>query len=214
MIVISSFKYGLAKVNSNLKFIILLLIVNISFAILLTGPVYLLLDDSLSRSLLGSSLIKSFDIQFFIELEYNNRDTIKFFPTIILLVGIIYAFIQIFLTGGIFEILNSNEKKNLFIDFFYGCVRYFYRFFIVFILSIICFGILYYLNLIYIEYINILTFKTESNTVLIMANISRYVIIAILFCFLNMVFDYVKISIVVKQSHNVFNVASFISLIG
>jgi hypothetical protein len=201
---LNAFKSGLLKVNANLKFLILVWIINLSFAALLTGPIYILLKESLSKSVLGMQIIHSFDIQWFAELEYRFSDIIKFMPTILIMVGIIYALIQVFLVGGVLEVLNSKASKNLFIDFFYGCVRYFFRFFKVFLISLVCYAGLYYLNLVYIKYIEISSITSESQFVQILANSIRYIVIIVLFGILNIIFDYVRIRIVVNQSYRIF----------
>jgi hypothetical protein len=200
----NAFKYGLLKVNSNLKFLILLLAINLACAVVLTGPVYLLLNESLTRNMQAAKLVQSFDFQWFIEFEYKFHDSLKFIPIILILVGSAFALIQVFLTGGILEIFNSKEERNSFIDFFYGCVRYFFRFFVIFLIAVICYACLYYLNLAYIRYIDYLTYKTEAQFTIIIANSLRYIIIAFLFGSLNIIFDYTKISIVVNQSYKIF----------
>jgi hypothetical protein len=163
-----------------------------------------MLKDSLTRNFWSERLVQSFDFQWFIEFEYKFHNTLKNVPIFLILVGIIFVLIQAFLAGGILEVLNSKSTKNLFIDFFYGCVRYFVRFLKVFLISIVCYAGLYYLNLIYIRYVDILTYNTESQLVVIIATTARYLLIAVLFGILNIIFDYVRIRIVVHQSYNTF----------
>lgn len=201
----NAFKYGLLKVNSNLKFLIFLWIINLAFAAILTGPIYGLLKEALYHNINAEDLSLSFDFLWFIEFKHNYNDVLKSIPNIMITVGIIYVLIQVFLMGGIYEIFNSDAKKNHFIDYFYGCVRYFFRFFIIFLISLICYGALYYLNAIYIQYIEIITQNTESQLVIIIANSFRYLLIAALFGILGIIFDYIRIRVVVNQSYDILN---------
>jgi len=198
----SAFRYGLLKVNSNLKFLIFLWIINLSFAAILTGPIYGLLKDSLFYNLKAEDLSLSFNFLWFIEFKYTYQEVLKSIPNVMIMVGIIFVLIQVFLMGGIYEIFNSDARKNHFIDYFYGCVRYFFRFFKVFLISLICYAGLYYLNVAYIQYIDVLTQNTESQLVIIIANSFRYLLIAALFGILGIIFDYVRVRIVVNQSYD------------
>jgi hypothetical protein len=198
----SAFKYGILKLNSNLKFLIFLWILNLAFAAILTGPIYGLLKESLLHNIRGEELTLSFDYQWFTEFKYTYNEALQSLPSILIIVGVVYVLIQVFFMGGIYEILNSEARKNRFIDFFYGCVRYFFRFFKVFLISLICYGGLYYLNLIYIKYIQLVTYSTESQFIIMAANSIRYLLIAALFGIMNIIFDYVRIRIVVHQSYD------------
>lgn len=200
----SAFKYGILKVNSNLKFLIFLWIINLAFAAILTGPIYSLLKESLFHNIRSEEMVLSFDYQWFTEFKYSYAEALQSLPNILIIVGIIYVLIQVFLMGGIYEILNSEARRNHFIDYFYGCVRYFFRFFKVFLIALICYGGLYYLNQIYIKYIQVITYSTESQWVIIAANSIRYLLIAALFGIMNIIFDYVRIRIVVHQSYDTF----------
>jgi len=198
----SAFKYGILKVNSNLKFLIFLWVINLAFAAILTGPIYGLLKESLFHNVKAEELTLSFDYQWFTEFRYSHNEALQSLPNILIMVSIIYVLIHVFLMGGIFEILNSQSRKNHFIDYFYGCVRYFFRFFKVFLIALACYGALYYLNQIYISYIQIITNNSESQFLVVTANVIRYLLIAALFGILNIIFDYVRIRIVVHQSYD------------
>lgn len=197
----NALKHGILKVNSNLKFLIFLWIMNLAFAAILTGPIYALLKESLFHNAKAEELALSFDFLWFIEFKHSYAETLQSLPNILIMVSIIYVLIQVFLMGGIYEILNSEARKNHFIDYFYGCVRYFFRFFKVFLISLACYGALFYLNQIYIKYIEVITLNIESQFIVIAVNSVRYLLIAAIFGFLNIVFDYVRIRIVVHQSY-------------
>jgi len=196
-------KLGLLRVNSNLKYVILFWMVNITFAILLTGPIFIFLKESLLHSVKAEELTKAFDYLWFMELNYTFSEIIMTLPTILVMAGIIFLLTQVFLSGGIYQILNGEAGRNHFIDFFYGCVRYFYRFFKVFLISTVCYVGLYFINIVYLHYTEILSVNSESQFLIIIFNLLRYSTIVLLFGTLNLLFDYVRIRIVVNQNYNV-----------
>ena len=196
-------KLGLLRVNSNLKYVMLFGMVNITFAILLTGPIFIFLKESLLHSVKAEELTEAFDYLWFVELNYTFREIIMALPSILVMAGIIFLLLQVFLIGGIYEILNGEARRNHFIDFFYGCVRYFYRFFKVFLISVVCYVGLYFINIVYLHYTEMLSVNSESQFLIILFNLFRYFIIMLLFGTLNLLFDYVRIRIVVNQNYNV-----------
>jgi hypothetical protein len=198
-----SIKLGLLRVNSNLKYVLLLWGVNTVFAILLTGPIFIFLKESLQHNELAVKLTEAFDYLWFLELNYTFSEIIRTLPTILVMAGIIFALIQVFLLSGMYQILSGEAKKNHFIDFFYGCVRYSYRFFKVFLISVVCYVGLYFVNLIYLDYTEILSIYSESQLLIILINLLRYITIIFIFGTLNLIFDYVRIRIVVHQNYNV-----------
>ena len=196
-------KRGLLRVNSNLKYIILLWGVNTVFAILLTGPIFLFLKESLQHNVQADKLTETFSYLWFIELNYQFREIIETLPIILIMAGIIFALIQVFLLSGMYQILSGEAEKNHFIDFFYGCVRYFYRFFKVFCISVVCYVGLYFVNIVYLNYTDILSMNSESEFLIILFNLLRYSTIILLFGILNLIFDYFRIRIVIHQNYNV-----------
>jgi hypothetical protein len=176
---------------------------NMIFAILLTGPVFIFLKESLQHNVQADKLTETFDYLWFLELHYTFSEIIETMPIILIMAGIIFMFIQVFLSGGMYQILSGEAEKNHFIDFFYGCVRYFYRFFKVFLISILCYTGLYFVNIVYLNYIDILSVNSESEFLIMLFNLLRYATIVLLFGTLNLIFDYVRIRIVIHQNYYV-----------
>ena len=196
-------KRGLLRVNSNLKYVVLFWGVNTVFSILLTGPIVLFLKESLQHNVQADKLTETFNYLWFLELNYQFKEIIETLPTILIMAGIIFVLVQVFLFSGIYQILSGEAEKNHFIDLFYGCVRYFYRFFKVFLISVVCYIGLYYVNIIYLNYTEILSMNSESEFLIILLNLLRYSTIIFIFGILNLIFDYFRIRIVIHQNYNV-----------
>ena len=196
-------KRGLLRVNSNFKYIVLLWGVNTVFSILLTGPIFLFLKESLQHNVQADKLTETFNYLWFLELNFQFKEIIETLPIILVMAGIIFVLIQVFLFSGMYQILAGEVDKNQFIDFFYGCVRYFYRFFKVFLISVVCYVGLYFVNIVYLNYTDILSMNSESEFLIMLFNLIRYATIVLLFGILNLIFDYFRIRIVIHQNYNV-----------
>ncbi len=194
---------GTKKVNYNLHFIALLWIINIAFAMVLSMTLFRLLNADLSRSAVGDTLLQGFDGRWFEEFFFRSRVTLEMFPHTLIIVGSIYILIQTFLLGGLIAVLNSHERKTLFIDFFYGGVQYFYRFFKILLIMLAVYAGLFLVNRWGTAATEILLGGSESEILTIAVIITRYCLLALIFFFLNIVSDYTKIAIVVRQENRV-----------
>jgi hypothetical protein len=199
MRILEAIRAGLKKVNNNLHFIGLLWIVNIAFAMILSMTLYRLLNADLSGSLVGDSLLQGFEFRWYQEFFFKYETTLEMFTHTLTIVGSIFILIQTFLLGGILTVLNSAERKTLFIDFFYGGVQYFYRFFKILLLSMLFYLGLFFINRWGTAATENLLGASESEALRISVIVIRYILLALIFFCLNIVFDYTKIRVVVHQ---------------
>jgi len=185
--------------------LVMLWIVNIAFALVLTAPIYMMLSGTLDYSAMGDKMLKTFDYQWYIEFESRHHDALLKFPSLMVMVAVIYTVIQTFLAGGVLAVYNSTERRSLFIDFFYGCVQYFVRFFKILLIALVFYFGLYHFNGWLVELIDSSTRNLESEQFVITIHIVRYVLLILLFNVINLVFDYTKIKIVVDNTHKAFS---------
>ncbi len=202
MTLLAPLKYSIVRVNRTLKILVLLWLINLAFGIILTVGVYQLLNESLSSNLMGDRLLQGFDHQWFVEFEFKHHDTLSRIPNAIIIFGVLYAVLQTFCSGGLLRIFHSQDKNPYTIDFFYGSVQYFWRFFKLFFLVVILFVGLYGVNQWLIQWIDVRTINMESEVTAIGRNLGRYIFIAVLFLFISVIFDYAKIKIVVHESYS------------
>lgn len=204
MTIIEAIRAGLKKVNNNLHFIGLLWVLNIAFAMILSMTLFRLLHTDLSGSLVGDSLLQGFDYRWYQEFFFKYQTTLEMFSNTLIIVGSIYILIQTFLLGGLLSVLYSSERKTLFIDFFYGGVQYFYRFFKILLVSMLFYAGLFILNRWGTAATENLLGSSESEALRISVIVLRYILLALIFFFLNIIFDYTKISIVVHEERKIF----------
>ena len=204
MAILEAIRAGLRKVNNNLHFIGLLWALNIAFAMILSMTLFRLLNADLGGSLVGDSLMQGFDYRWYQEFFFKYQTTLEMFTNTLIIVGSIYILIQTFLLGGLLSVLYSSERKTLFIDFFYGGVRYFYRFFKILLLAMLFYVGLFFVNRWGTAATENLLGASESEALRISVIAVRYILLALIFFFLNIIFDYTKISIVVREEGKVF----------
>lgn len=190
--------------NDRLKFLTMLWFVNVAFALVLTAPLYVMLSGTLDYSAMGDKLLKTFDYQWYIEFKSRHHDTLLKFPSVMIMVGLVYGLIQTFLAGGVLAVYNSTEKKSMFIDFFYGCVQYTVRFFKIFLIALVIYLGLYHFNAWLMQFIDTSTRDFESEQLVVAMHVARYLLLIFLFNIISLVFDYTKIKIVVDNSHKAF----------
>ncbi|MDH5714741.1 MAG: hypothetical protein OEZ30_04175, partial [Candidatus Aminicenantes bacterium] len=216
---------GIKRVNKNKKMWFFLLVVNILVALVLTFPLYSALKTSIGDSLMGERLTKGFDYRWYDEFQYKFRDTgfitlwsptivgsgtffsnvdslvtgrfFQFGPTILVLMAV-YVLLNILFAGGILGIFHSPEEKFTIKGFFSFGGTYFNRFFRLFIISGILYGILYFLFVPYISgIINQVGETAASERVAMVLGLIFAVVMFFLLFLVNMIFDYAKIRTVV-----------------
>ncbi len=194
---------GSRLVFANLKFITLFFLINVAFAIALSLPLFSTLRDNLLHSSINERLSEGFDYLWFIQFRHLYKSALDEIPFIIYATVGIYVLIEVFLLGGLISVL-INPKKNHFVDFFFGGVKYFYRFAKVMVASFL----IYYIAVNMLEYIGILLsyLFAEKQDVLLefILQALRYVILVAVIGTINMISDYTKIIIAVKDSDFVF----------
>jgi len=203
MIVLTSLRGGMQNVNRNAKFLLLLWLVNIGFALLLAEPVFKLLAEFSEHSLMGSpktDLFSGFDPWWFISFQHAAKGELQQFPTLIVAVAVIYVLIHVFLNGGVFAVLTAHEGKSLFIDFFYGSVKYFYRFLKVFLVALVVFGAIYFGNEYLASGIERWTANIESEQFVVALHGGRAVLLVLVFLVVSMIFDYARIRMVLEDT--------------
>lgn len=190
-------------VYHNMKFIFLFWGTNAAFALLLTLPLYRLLNENLNRSLIGSSLTHDFNYTWFLQFTNIFKNNVDELPYLIIAVTAIYTLIQTFYLGGLISVFHF-PQKNHFSDFFYGSVKYWYRFLKVLLISIVLYVALFLLNN-YLGEIISSVFSGKGNELAeIIFRSLRYLLLIFLIGIVTMISDYTKVSLALSDSEKVF----------
>jgi len=199
---IKLFELGFHTINKRIKIAFYLWAVNILFSLVVMAPLYFLLQNQFSRSLLGDQMAKGDDFLIWLgDFIYKSKDIYPaLFGWILVPLGL-YLVFNIFLDGGVIGRIAAPAEKTNLSGFFSDCGKYFFRFFRVFLISvigyIILFGIVF--RLISVAF-NLWKKNASTEWPLIFASNLKFLIAVLLFSIVRMFFDYVKIRLIVEDS--------------
>lgn len=131
---------GTRSVFHNMKIVILMWVINAASALVLTVPIYNLLVVNLSHSATSDKLMENFDYMWFLQFRHLYQIQLDQIPLSIYSMVIIYILLQTFFMGGLISIFNTPEKNHI-VDFFFGGVRFFFRFLKVLLISLVFYAL-------------------------------------------------------------------------
>lgn len=197
-IIISSMR----AVYYNFKFVFLLWGLNAAAAFILTVPTYYILVDNLSQSVMGQKLETGLDYMWLVQFFNLYKSNIGELPLMIYGMVGIYVLVQTFFLGGLVAIFNI-PKKNHMVDFFFGGVRYWYRFTKVTLVSLIFFFLAFELNYQLGNWIAWGFSGSESVLTDFVLRSLRYILLLFLIGLITLISDYSKVSVGIKDSQKV-----------
>ncbi len=189
---------GSRSVFHNSVLVLLIWVFNALSAIVLTVPILNILMDNLGRSLLSDKLALQFDYMWFIQFQNIYRINFDQLPLSIYTVVGIYTMLQTFFLGGMISIFHIPEKNHI-VDFFYGGVKYFFRFLKVTLVSLV-FYILAFVAIDYLGQLIHLVFRDSENVRLEFVFFGlRYVLLVFFIGVVAIISDYSKVALAVND---------------
>jgi hypothetical protein len=229
MKVLINFFKGFITTGKATRMIILLLVINLAFSLILAVPMYHSLKDSFGNSLVGDRMAEGFDYLWWEEYRdeaqgmeqtftpsiigkgafLNNLEgliQLRIFdlPPIVLVFGLFYIILHTFLAGGILSILRNSDHKFSLKKFFSGAGSQFVRFFLLMLISWVFFLIIG--QAIKGGLDSILGGVREtafSEITPFYLGLVFSAVVLFLFLFVQIVFDYGRIKIVLEDSPNI-----------
>ncbi|MCP2521017.1 hypothetical protein NLD30_11320 [SCandidatus Aminicenantes bacterium Aminicenantia_JdfR_composite] len=195
---------GILTANNNYKIIIYLWVINFLYSFMLVVPIYFLINMDISKSLMGERMAQGFDLFWLGDFIYKFRHISLALIGWVIFPALIYLLLYIFLNGGIIGRLSVNFEKVNLKNFFSDCGQFFWRFFKLFLISIIVYII--FVGLIYKiigSILEIFTKRAVTEWPLIIVSNLKIIIFLLLFTIINMFFDYAKIRLVISNSKKV-----------
>lgn len=189
---------GSRLVFHNTKLVFLMWALNAASSIVLTVPIYNLLLVNISNSNISDRLTENFDYFWFLQFRNLYEIQLDQIPITIYAVVVIYTIIQTFFLAGLVAIFNTPSKNHL-VDFFYGGVKYFYRFFKVLFYSVILFVIIFFIYDQLGDYITNLYKDSENEMMEFILKSLRYVLLIFLIGCVTMISDYTKVSLAIND---------------
>ncbi|MFC2082348.1 hypothetical protein ACFLQT_01310 [Bacteroidota bacterium] len=192
------FTLGFRSVFYNWKFIILLWISNAAISFILSTPIYYLLIDNLNHSLMSDKLALGFDYTWYIQLRALYQHSLEEIPYMMYIAVIFFVLVQTLYTGGLISIFNT-PKKNHIVDFFYGGIRFWYRFIKVVLISAVLYAAALWINGLLGDLL-ILAFRNSENELaeFILRSL-RYILLVFFIVVISLISDYTKVCLAVKD---------------
>ena len=201
MEVLRSLGRGFKTTNEKWKLVVYLWLINFIFSILMITPIYFLLQKDFSRSLMGDRIAQGFDLLWFGDIVYKYKDFYPAFLGWILIPSIFFLLLFIFLNGGILGRVAAQEGKVNLEKFLADCGKYFFRFFRVFLISLVAYFVLFSLILRAVSALfKIWTKNASTEWVLIFSSNLKFLVMILLFSIVRMFFDYVRVRLVAEGS--------------
>lgn len=229
MKVIINFIKGFRATGKTTQMIFFLFIINLLFSLLLTIPMYNSLKNSIGSSEAGERMAEGFDYLWWQEFRdeakglettftpsiigkgaiLNNLQSLvkmEYFaiPSVILALGVLYIILHTFLSGGILSTFNQDTPKFSMKGFAKGAGSYFFRFFILTLISWVFFIALF--NLLTRGFNPIMEDVSDNSLTEVTPfyiNLLFGAIIFFLLLLIQMVFDYARIKIALEDSRDV-----------
>lgn len=198
------FGQGFSTSVRKVRLVFYLWLANVLFSVLMIAPLYFLLAKEFSRSLVGEKLSWQHSLLWLGDLAYKLQDMLPLLVGWLAVPALLFLLLHIFLSGGILGRIVVNEKVNL-PAFLSDSARYFWRFFRVFLLSIL--GYLVVLGVVgrgvsALFWVWLKNASSQWST--LFASLLRLLVFLLLFSVVKMFFDYVKVHLVVTESKKTF----------
>ena len=225
-----NFGKGFITTGKTTKMVLFLFLINLLFSLILGIPMYNSLKNSLGASEAGNKMVESFDYIWWEEFRDEAQGLERTFtPAIIgkgailtnlesliqmsyfsappLLVGFVlfYIILHTFLAGGILSTFNQDEPRFAAKEFLQGAGSHFLRFFGLMLFSwLFLFVINKIIQNVFLPIIVDISSNSYSEIAPFLLMLALNVITLFLLFFVQMVFDYARIKVVLEDENNIF----------
>jgi hypothetical protein len=128
MKIFNAYKVGFTSAAQSKKMATVIYAVTFLFALLLAIPFHATINKIAGNSMDINSMIKGFDYTTYTDFLRTAGHAISPFVSAAFWFGILYLIFTVFFAGGVFKILNEEDKKFSARLFFENCSIFFFRF--------------------------------------------------------------------------------------
>jgi hypothetical protein len=234
MKVFINFLKGFRNTGRTARMVVLLLVINFSFSLILAVPMYHSLQNSFGKSLVSERMAKGFDYLWWEEFRdqaeglertftpsiigkgaiLNNLEALvqlRVFdlPPVVLIFGLFYIILHTFLAGGILYIFQKTDRRFSFKTFFKGAGIHFFRFFLLMLFSWLFFLLIGQAVKGALDAILDGVRETSFSEITpFYLGLAFSAVILFLLLFIQMVFDYGRIKIVLEERRDILTAAA------
>ncbi len=189
------FRMAIRQIFYNFKFVFLLWALSAVTALILSVPIFNMMQDSLGRSFLSDRLESGFDYLWLVQFREIFHSGLKGVYSLFLASLFSYLLIQNFFSGGLIAIFNS-PKKNHILDFFYGGVKYWFRFLKILLISLLLYAVAFLLNDFFAYLIQSAFVNSEKAMAEFLLKLLKYILLIFLIGMVAIISDYSKVLMV------------------
>jgi hypothetical protein len=208
---INSLFVGILRATRSWKMIMMLLAANILCALPLALPIFLLVAQTTSGTMATDKMFADkLDVNWITDI-FNHQipgsglETSAFQVGLLALVmGVSYLLITTLFTGGILEVLTSEDERFTMRRFWAGCGAYFWRFFRLTLISLVFYGVACLIFLLARWPIERAARQATEYESVVHKRWAVMLLLVLLVAFVNMVFDYARIGTVISDSRKMF----------
>ena len=225
---------GFMTTGKITKMVLFLFLVNLLFSLILAVPMYHSLKNSLGSSEAGNRMAESFDYIWWEEFNDEAQGLEKTFtpaiigkgailtnlesliqmryfsaPPLLIGFGLLYIILHTFLAGGILSTFNQAEPRFALREFLQGAGSHFLRFLALMLFSwLFLFVINKIIQNVFLPIIDDVSSSSYSEIVPFLLVLALSAITFFLLLFVQMVFDYARIKVVLEDENNVLKAAA------
>jgi hypothetical protein len=203
------FRESWRLVLKNRKFIFLLWGTNVALALVLTIPVFSMLQEFLQHSNWSNLLALNFNYFWLEQFLNSNKNIFDKLPLLFMSIIGINVLLQQLYQGGLIAVLN-NPKKNHISDFFYSGVKFWYRFVKVSLIVLLTYILLFIVNTKIDALILSVTQKINSVSLDLLLRTIKYLVLLFLIGIISLFSEYVRIYIVLKDIVKIWKAVKYI----
>lgn len=199
--------------------IVLLWAINFLFASVIYFLISGIFNSAVAPHIDVDQFMKKLDFSMLLDFILNNGGVLSTIISVGLILTVMYFIVSHLIYGGIIHTLKSGrqpggeEKKSRFMTVFWeGAGKFFFRFLILSILSLLLWIGFLFINIILTPIGGLLTNKGENEQMLFYVFIGRVIIALFLILLIKMIMDYARIKMVSEDNRNVLQ--SFFQAIG
>ena len=191
-------RIAIRQVIHNYKFVVLLWSLGAITALILSMPVFQMMQESLKTSFLNDKLSAGFEYIWLVQFRgiFSIQLDSIYYLFLASLLG--YLMIQNFYSGGLIAVFNM-PKKNHVLDFFYGGVKYWYRFLKILMISILFYAAAFLFNDLLAVLIHKAFVNSENAMLEFLLKLLKYIILIFLIGITAIISDYSKVIVVVTD---------------
>ncbi len=199
----NTFVEGFRSVFYNKRYVALLWCTNAAMAFILAIPIYTNLIDNLKHSVMSDKLAQGWDFVWYLQFRQIYQNEFHELPLLIYGVTGVYVLILTFYSGGFISIFHF-PKKNHVSDFFYGGVKYWYRFTKVLLVSLGFYALVFKFHALSGDWIHYGYSNSENVLADFVLRSLRYLVLLFLIGVIGIISDYTKVLIAIEDRADVF----------